>query len=102
MRGLGDGFINPAVRLGLDAVKPAGGSIRFAGDDLTGQSPAAESYATEAGLFAAAGIPTIVCGPGDIAQAHRPDEWIAQSQLDECDAFIRRLAARYLVARSQT
>ena len=60
------------------------------------------SYGTEGGIYQEAGIPTIVCGPGDIAQAHRPDEWIAQSQLDECDAFIRRLAARYLVARSQT
>ena len=52
------------------------------------------SYGTEGGLYEAAGIPTIVCGPGNIAQAHQPDEWIARSQLDACDAFIRRLADR--------
>lgn len=50
------------------------------------------SYGTEAGIFQAAGIASIVCGPGDIAQAHKPDEWIALDQLDACDGFIRRLA----------
>ncbi len=50
------------------------------------------SFATEGGLYEAAGIPTIVCGPGSITEAHAPDEWIAQSQLDACDAFIARLA----------
>ena len=50
------------------------------------------SYGTEGGLYQAAGIPTIVCGPGDIAQAHKPDEWVSIAQLDACDAFIRRLA----------
>jgi acetylornithine deacetylase len=52
------------------------------------------SYGTEGGLYERAGIPTIVCGPGAIAQAHQPDEWIARSQMDACDAFIRRLADR--------
>ena len=55
------------------------------------------SYGTEAGHYQDFGIPTIVCGPGDIAQAHLPDEWIARTQLDECDIFIRRLAERLLV-----
>ena len=49
------------------------------------------SYGTEGGLYQRAGIPTIVCGPGAIAQAHRADEFIAAAQLDACDAFIRRL-----------
>ena len=53
------------------------------------------SYATEAGVFQAAGIPTVVCGPGSIAQAHKPDEWIAQSELDACDRFVRNIARRY-------
>ncbi|MCC7281797.1 MAG: acetylornithine deacetylase [Acetobacteraceae bacterium] len=62
---------------------------------LTGANAAGYvSYGTEGGLFEQAGIPTIVCGPGAIAQAHQPDEWIAQEQLDACDAFIRRLADR--------
>ena len=55
------------------------------------------SYGTEAGFYQEFGIPTIVCGPGHIAQAHQPDEWIEQTQLDACDTFIRRLADRLLV-----
>lgn len=51
------------------------------------------SYGTEAGIFQNAGIASIVCGPGDIAQAHQPDEWISRDQLEACDAFIRRLAS---------
>jgi acetylornithine deacetylase len=50
------------------------------------------SYATEAGIFLEAGIPTLVCGPGHIAQAHKPDEWIAESELAACDKFIRAIA----------
>ncbi len=52
------------------------------------------AYGTEGGLYEGAGIASIVCGPGDIAQAHQPDEWIAESQLAACDGFIRRLADR--------
>jgi len=51
----------------------------------------AVSYGTEAGLFQAAGIPAVVCGPGSIAQAHKADEFVALDQLDACTAFLRRL-----------
>ncbi|MCB1522398.1 MAG: acetylornithine deacetylase [Hyphomicrobiaceae bacterium] len=51
----------------------------------------AVSYATEAGLFQDAGVHSVVCGPGDIAQAHTADEWIAVSELDRCMAFLTRL-----------
>lgn len=51
------------------------------------------TYGTEAGLFAQAGIPTVVCGPGDIAQAHAPDEFIDLAQIAQCEAFIDRLIA---------
>ena len=51
----------------------------------------AVSYGTEAGLFQQAGIPTVVCGPGDIEQAHRPNEFVAMSQLAQCEAFLTRL-----------
>jgi acetylornithine deacetylase len=65
---------------------------------ITGANSAGKvSYGTEGGYYQAADIPTIICGPGDIAQAHQPDEWVAQDQLDACDAFIRRLADRLLV-----
>ena len=49
------------------------------------------SYMTEAGLFGRAGIPTVICGPGDIAQAHKPDEFIDAVQLARCEAFMLRL-----------
>lgn len=62
---------------------------------LTGSnSTGAVSYGTEGGFYEKAGIPTIICGPGHIAQAHQPDEWIAISELAACDRFIRRLADR--------
>lgn len=48
-------------------------------------------YGTEAGIFRAAGIPTAICGPGDIAQAHQPNEFLAASQLAACESFMQRL-----------
>ena len=60
---------------------------------LTGRNQAGRvSYGTEAGLYQSAGIPTIVCGPGHIAQAHQPEEWVAESELESCVTFLRRLA----------
>lgn len=56
-------------------------------------SDAKVTYGTEAGLFANAGIPSVVCGPGDIAQAHAPDEFIELEQIAECERFIDRLIA---------
>jgi acetylornithine deacetylase len=52
------------------------------------------SYCTEAGLFQQAGIPAVVCGPGSIEQAHKPDEFIAISELRKCETFLKRLAER--------
>jgi acetylornithine deacetylase len=50
------------------------------------------AYGTEASLFQEmCGIPSVVIGPGDIDQAHKPDEWILVSELDKCNGFIRRL-----------
>jgi len=49
------------------------------------------AYMTEAGLFGRAGIPTVICGPGDIAQAHKPDEFIQAAQLTRCESFLLRL-----------
>jgi acetylornithine deacetylase len=59
---------------------------------LTGRNHAeAVSYGTEAGLFQEAGIPSVICGPGNIQQAHKPNEFIELSQIDACTAFMRRL-----------
>ncbi|PZN98927.1 MAG: acetylornithine deacetylase [Hyphomicrobiales bacterium] len=49
------------------------------------------AYGTEGGLFQRAGWSTVVCGPGDIAQAHQPDEFITVAQLDAGAGFVRRL-----------
>lgn len=49
------------------------------------------SFATEAGYFQQAGYDTVVFGPGDIAQAHQPNEFVAIAQLDACDAFLSKL-----------
>ncbi len=52
----------------------------------------AVAFGTEAGYFQGLGIPTVVCGPGHIEQAHKPDEFIALDQLAACDRFLDRLA----------
>ncbi len=60
---------------------------------LTGQNQVgAAAFGTEAGQFQGAGIPSVICGPGSIDQAHQPNEFVDQSQLTECAEFIRKLA----------
>jgi len=62
----------------------------WAGTNRVTQVP----YGTEAGLFKReGGIPTVVCGPGDIAQAHQPNEFIEVTQVEACERFMRRLMA---------
>jgi acetylornithine deacetylase len=51
----------------------------------------AVSYCTEAGLFQQIGIPAVICGPGSIEQAHKPDEYIDVSELRKCEAFMGKL-----------
>ena len=90
---------NPALRpdlnaglagfaLGLDGVQGAGPSV---------------GYMTEGGLYQRAGIAAVICGPGSIVQAHRPNEYVALSQLALCEQFVAGLcerAADYPAARS--
>jgi acetylornithine deacetylase len=60
---------------------------------LTGEEKThAVPYTTEAGLFEQAGCASVVCGPGDIAQAHAADEYVSIAQLDACMAFLEGLA----------
>ena len=49
------------------------------------------AFGTEAGLFQRAGIPTVICGPGSIAQAHQADEYVSLEQLAACERFLRGL-----------
>ena len=62
-------------------------------------SPPKVAFGTEAGLFAKAGIPSIICGPGSISQAHKPDEYCALDQIAGCEAFLARVA-EHLTAES--
>ncbi|MFK0687680.1 acetylornithine deacetylase [Mesorhizobium sp. IMUNJ 23033] len=63
--------------------------------ELTGEVPlAAVSYGTEAGLYQASGFDAIICGPGDIGRAHKPDEYILTSELAACQRLIEALGAR--------
>jgi acetylornithine deacetylase len=57
-------------------------------------APSRVPYGTEAGVFQNAGIASIVCGPGDVAQAHQPEEWIAEAELVACDRFLDALGER--------
>jgi acetylornithine deacetylase len=50
------------------------------------------AFGTEAGIFKQSGIPTVVCGPGSVSQAHQPDEYVSLEQLARCEAFMRGLA----------
>lgn len=68
---------SPAVSLGADL----GGEL----------SKEKANYVTEAGLFARAGIEAVVCGPGDIAQAHAPNEYVTLDQIRHCERFIGSL-----------
>ena len=62
---------------------------------LTGQNTTGKvSFGTEAGLFQQGGMPAVVCGPGSIEQAHKPDEFIALDQIGQCEGFLRKLFER--------
>ncbi|MCU0815381.1 MAG: acetylornithine deacetylase [Cypionkella sp.] len=53
------------------------------------------AYGTEGGLFSRRlGIPTVICGPGSMAQGHKPDEYVTEDQLDRCEAMLEALLLR--------
>ncbi len=63
--------------------------------ELSGSSEIGKvSFGTEGSQFQRAGIPAVVCGPGSIEQAHKPNEWVAVDQVLKCEQFMRRLADR--------
>jgi len=82
----------PALSLAADA--PLAGLM----EELTGQTPlAAVSYGTEAGLYQAAGMPAIICGPGDIGRAHKANEFIELAELTACVRMIEALGNRLVL-----
>jgi acetylornithine deacetylase len=74
---------------------PASADVIRLAKQLAGTSNHAKvAYGTEAGLFAAAGIPSVVIGPGSIDQAHKADEFVAVSELEKCGGFLAKLVAQ--------
>ena len=90
-----DSGVVTAVDIAAPTLEPIAGSpAEELALGLTGDNAAvAVSYVCEAGLFSAAGIPAVVCGPGSVAQAHQPNEFVALDQIAACDAFLTRMVA---------
>jgi acetylornithine deacetylase len=114
------GVLIAGFRADADAIAKAAATVAVAGIeieitheypclDTPGDSPVVEfvaaltghqerikvGFGSEAGLFSGAlGIPTVVCGPGSIEQAHKPDEYITVDQLQRCDAVMDALLQR--------
>lgn len=83
-------FTKIAAAPGLDAAEQA--AITQLVRTLTAdQAQRKVAYGTEAGLFARAGIPSVVCGPGDIEQAHKANEFVSLEQLAACEGFLHKL-----------
>ena len=80
---MSDGFIRSAIAL---SPYPAAAAQRVA-------------FGTEAGLYQQAGIPTLVCGPGSIDQAHKPDEYVSLKDLDSCEVMLEKLLGEVCKAR---
>jgi acetylornithine deacetylase len=89
------GRVETKLEVAVPGLAPEPGSaaetlaLRLAGRNQTQTVP----FGTEGGHYQAAGIPTVVCGPGSIDQAHQPDEYITLEQFEAGAAFMRRLAA---------
>ena len=79
----------PALDNGPE-VEVVGLAQELSGNDEFGKV----SFGTEGSQFQRAGIPTVVCGPGSIEQAHKPDEYVAVEQVLQCEEFLRRLMDR--------
>jgi acetylornithine deacetylase len=106
-------YVKTALEPGMQAIHPAAGfDIQQISEILAlDSSPETEvvalvqelssdrdigkvSFGTEGSQFQRAGIPTVVCGPGSIAQAHKPNEYVTLEQVARCEAFLRRLMGR--------
>jgi acetylornithine deacetylase len=90
-----DAFVETLTEVEVPGLRPQAGSpaeslaLKLAQSNHTITVP----FATEGGRFQSADVPTVVCGPGSIDQAHQPDEYIEIAQLEAGIAFMRRLVA---------
>jgi len=98
--------VDPTTSIDFDALSTLPGFDSHGGSEIAELGKACTdvpefgkvSFGSEAALFHNANIPTIICGPGHIAQAHQPNEWVAMEQLAQCESFMRRVADRVCVA----
>jgi acetylornithine deacetylase len=87
------------VRLDLAALSMSPDhALARAACDVTGARVAGKvSFCSEGSLYQPAGIACMVCGPGHVSQVHKPDEWIEEHQLVQCDAFVRQVVDRMVM-----
>lgn len=84
-------WISSYPALALDAGTPLAALVA----DLSGNAPLqAVSYGTEAGLFQQAGVPAVICGPGDIGRAHKPEEYLTRAELAATTQMVLALGQR--------
>jgi acetylornithine deacetylase len=92
--------VAPGTHIEFDSVSTLPGFDTHEGSEITALGGTCNgthefgkvSFGTEASLFHNASVPTVICGPGHIAQAHQPNEWVELEQIARCEAFMRRLA----------
>lgn len=69
--------------------------VEFVKSLTGGNSTCKMAFGTEGGLFSQElGIPTVICGPGSMAQGHKPDEYVAIEQIEKCDLMLDTLLNR--------
>ena len=84
-------FISEVVGLEPDSDSEAVAIVRT----LTGRNETdVVSFGTEAGLFQKAGVSAVICGPGSIEQAHKPDEYVSREQLSSCLQMLSRMVEK--------
>ena len=89
-----DAEINTTIGTEVPGLLPQPGSsaetlaLKLTGSNATVAMP----FATEAGQFQVRGYPTVLCGPGNVDQAHQPDEYISTEQVEHCMKFMRNFA----------
>jgi len=94
--------VAPGTHIEFDHISTLPGFDTHEGSEITALGAACNgthafgkvSFGTEAALFHDAKVPAVICGPGHIAQAHQPNEWVSLEQIARCESFMRRLADR--------
>lgn len=76
------------------------GIVKFVSELAGSTAPVRVAFGSEAGLFTQIGIPTVLCGPGSISDAHHSDEFVTEEQLGLCDAMLDRLLCKLIDAES--